>query len=651
MANIIGWAIKHSQCFVILLLSGLLTTHGLAQPRQLGLTQLRQQDSLRQLVQAASSFDTAYVNHLNSLALALRTDDPPQASGLFHTALKLARGLGYRPGIGHAQFGLGYCYRAANAYDSALYFTQQAIRTYTILGDSINKARGLYNLSGIYYEQGDYGQALAVNMDGLALTQARHDRKGQLFQLTQLGLTSTALGEYPAARQYLAQALDLAQTLHDAVGIGHAYGGLGDLNRAQAHWSLAGHYYAQAGASYRHVYNAIGMLPIELDMAEMMERQGGHDAALAAATRLLGRAQAAGTQGQLARAQLLLASVFNSLGRADSARRYAALSLAINRRKGLKQQARDAASMLAQASAQLALWPDAYRYQYLTGAYTDSLANEEARRRAAAFQLAYARSQQQSQIRLLVQHARLQAQQQELERLRARQEVAGMAALALLVLVLSGGLLWRYRRREASRLAALRTRIAADLHDEVGSMLTQISMQSTLLREGFYAPDQQQVYLDQMSEASRRAARQMNDAVWSIDARYDSAASLLDRLRDHAHEVLPPAGIELDFWVEPTLGGAVVPLATRQALYFIYKEALHNVVKHAQAHQVHVRLRVVGRRLELEVRDDGRGMSKTNRSSGQGLPNMRMRATAVGGALSFSDTRPGVSILAQLPLR
>lgn len=212
-------------------------------------------------------------------------------------------------------------------------------------------------------------------------------------------------------------------------------------------------------------------------------------------------------------------------------------------------------------------------------------------------------------------------------------------------------LLWRYRRREARRQEALRTRIAADLHDEVGSMLTQISMQSTLLREGHYAPAQQQTYLDQMADASRRAARQMSDAVWSIDARYDSAASLLDRLRDHAHEVLPPAGLEVDFGAEAAVATVAVPLATRQALYSIYKEALHNVVKHAQAQQVQVRLGLPGGQLELVIRDDGRGTTAASRPGGQGLPNMRMRAQAVGGTVQVEAGGPGLGLVVRLPLR
>ena len=174
-------------------------------------------------------------------------------------------------------------------------------------------------------------------------------------------------------------------------------------------------------------------------------------------------------------------------------------------------------------------------------------------------------------------------------------------------------------------------------------------MQSTLLREGRYAPAQQQVYLDQMADASRRAARQMSDAVWSIDARYGSATSLLARLRDHAHEVLPPAGLELDFTAEPAVATMPLPLAIRQALHYIYKEALHNVIKYAQARQV--RLRLLGQQLELLVYDDGRGLPPAGRRGGQGLPNMHMRAKAAGGAVILTAVAPGTSVLVHLPMR
>jgi signal transduction histidine kinase len=608
-------------------------------------------DSIGRLLLAEPRPDTLRVRRLNTLSFLLRTNEALQAQRFAQQALALAQQLRDSKGLVEAHFNLGYCYRARNQYDSAIYHSEKALTLSARTGNRYTQTRAYYNLARIYTEQGNYAAALGPSLDGLALARAIHNPRAELFQLVQAGRIELALGEYAAARAHVVEARRLIPAAHDPLGTGYVHSALGDISRQQGQWLAARRYYAQAAASYGQVYNVRGLLPIQLSQAEMTDRLGDHLAARRTANKLLQRAKSTGTPEQVAQATLLLAQTWLATSRLDSARHYATLSLATARPAHLRLAARDAALVLAQASDQLGQGHAAYRYQALAGAYADSITGEDTRRRVAALEAQAARSQQQTQVRLLRQRARLQAQTLELERLRNRQQVAALAALVAVVLAVASYLFWHYRRREARRQEALRTRIAADLHDEVGSMLTQISMQSTLLREGNYAPAQQQVYLDQMSEASRRAARQMSDAVWSIDSRYDSAASLLDRLRDHAHEVLSPAQVELDFGADEGIVTTTLPLATRQALYYIYKEALHNVVKHAQAQQVQVRVRLVAGQIQLEVRDDGRGLAQANHSGGQGLRNMRMRTLAIGGAITVDAAAPGTSIIVRLPLR
>lgn len=607
-------------------------------------------DSIERLLAAQPQPDTQRVSRLNALAFLLRTNEAGQAERLARQSLRLARRLRFDKGLTEAYFNMGYLLRTYSQYDSAIYYSQQALAASVRTGNRYTQTRAYYNLARIFTEQGNYAAALGPSLDGLALARTLPNPRAQMFQLIQAGRIELSLGESAAALAHVRDAQRLATTVGDPLGSGYVDCALGDISREQGQWLAARTYYAQAAASYSKVYNARGLLPVELNQAEMTDRLGDHLAARRAATSLLRRAQATGTPEQLAQTTLLLAQTWLATALPDSARRYAARSLATARLAHLRPVVRDAALVLAQANDQLGQGHLAYHYQSLAGAYADSITGEDTSRRVAALEAQAARSQQQVQVRLLQQRARLQAQNLELERLRNRQQLAGLVALAVAGLALAGYLLWRYRQREARRQEALRTRIAADLHDEVGSMLTQISMQSNLLREGGYAPAQQQTYLDQMAEASRRAARQMSDAVWSIDARYDSAASLLDRLRDHAHEVLPPAGVELDFAAAADIEATAVPLATRQALYYIYKEALHNVVKHAQARQVQVRVRLTGRALELAIRDDGQGTVAASRPGGQGLPNMRMRAQAVGGTLHLAPEGPGLGLVVRLPL-
>ena len=325
-----------------------------------------------------------------------------------------------------------------------------------------------------------------------------------------------------------------------------------------------------------------------------------------------------------------------------SARRAAALF----HRLGEPDQ--EAVALLLQADALAALHrPEAYDTLRRYTALRDTLLDQQRLEAVATAQARFDQAAQQNRIRVLEQQQRIADLETAQRTLRNRVLLGGAATVSLLLAALGR---WAYRRRQAARDAALRTRLAADLHDDVGGLLTQISLESALLEEGRYAPAQQQARLHRVAEASRTAARQMRDVVWSVDARNDSFASLLDQMHDYAHEVLAPAGIELSFEADPALKARPLGPLARQSVYLIFKEALHNVAKHAQAGEVRVSLRPAAAGLRLEVRDNGRGRPAGEPTGGQGLRNMRMRAEAVGGRVHYDDAGPGFGLVAVLPV-
>jgi len=231
------------------------------------------------------------------------------------------------------------------------------------------------------------------------------------------------------------------------------------------------------------------------------------------------------------------------------------------------------------------------------------------------------------------------------------------AALTALLMTAAAGGVYRWqqrrgRRREQGLQAehALRQRIAADLHDDVGNLLTQISMHSDLLRETPHSPAQTRDRLDALAAASRQAAQQMSDVVWSLDAGPLRLSQLLDRMRDHAQEVLPPAGLDVQFRVPADLPDPALAPALRHNFYLIYKEALHNVVKHARATTVTVQLAAAAGGLALTVADDGRGHDGRPRPGGRGLANMQARARAVGGTVRYEPWATGFAVVVAVPL-
>ena len=610
-------------------------------------------DSLDRLLAVERGADTLRVVRLNTLAFVLRTNEPLHSLALARQALALAQRLRFARGLVEAHFNIGYNCRVRSRYDSAIYHSRQALVWSTRTHNPYNQTRAYYNLARSYTEQGDYAAALGPSLDGLTLAHAIHNSRAEALQLVQACRIGLGLGEYDSARAYVEKARRLLPAAHDPLCTGFVYQAFGDISRQKGQWQAAHRFYTQARAALLPVYNARGLLPIELNMAEMTERLGDYPAARRAGQWLLARARAAGPPEPVAQAALLLARTWLPT-RPDSARRYAALSLATAAPHHLRPTAYEAAQVLALAADQLGQGHIAYRYQLLATAYADTLSGEDTRRRLAAVQARAARSRTQAQLSLLQQQVRLRRQQQELERLEARQQQLGTLGAAVGLVLLGGGLFWQYRRRVARRQgtrdAALRQRLADDLHDDVGSLLTQISLQTDLLREAPAAPAQTLARLERLSDTSRRAARQMADVVWGLHASSAEMPEVLMHMRDHAHEVLAPRALAVDFAVTAAAATLRPNLATCQTVYLIFKEALHNVVKHAQgATLVIVRVSLDAGQLCLSVRDNAPGPAVAARPGGHGLANMRRRAEAVGGALHHVAEPTGFGVVACLP--
>ncbi len=216
----------------------------------------------------------------------------------------------------------------------------------------------------------------------------------------------------------------------------------------------------------------------------------------------------------------------------------------------------------------------------------------------------------------------------------------------VLLSVLAGGAVvwgaWRARLQRVRELEQVRIRLAADLHDEVGAWLTRVSMYAELARTGGYSAERQQQQLDRITDASRQAIATMSDVVWAVDARNDRLGDLIGRMQDLAQALLTPANRTYTFQQNSLDPERLLPPAVRQNLFLIYKEALHNVVRHSAA--AHVRV-FIGYHpdgtFHLEIADDGPAKIPATPGSGQGLRNMQLRASALKNATLTVEKRAG----------
>ena len=196
----------------------------------------------------------------------------------------------------------------------------------------------------------------------------------------------------------------------------------------------------------------------------------------------------------------------------------------------------------------------------------------------------------------------------------------------------------RYRLEERLRMERLRTQLASDLHDEVSGLLAGISLQSELLRAQVKDRHIDQK-LQHIRQASQRAMSKMSDVIWSIDSRRDRLSELINRMEEHADEVLLPLEVRYDLKTFHLDTDGPIPATIRQNIYFIYKEAINNVAKHANASKVDIWMGNNGQQFELRIQDDGDGLNHEDengkRRKGQGLANLRMRAQRLGAEIDI----------------
>jgi ligand-binding sensor domain-containing protein/two-component sensor histidine kinase len=206
----------------------------------------------------------------------------------------------------------------------------------------------------------------------------------------------------------------------------------------------------------------------------------------------------------------------------------------------------------------------------------------------------------------------------------------------LLVFLMIIGLIYsiyRYRLNRLLELERMRIRIASDLHDDIGSTLTKIAVNSEIIQT---TVEKRKVLETsrKIGDMSREIITTLSDVVWSIDTRNDSVGDLIDRMRDFIDTVFPPGSIQIDFQTRGLHFQQKIDQTLRQNIYLIFKEAVNNAAKHSKADIIHIHLTNGEGKFRMEIADNGIGMDLNQDHPGHhGLENMKLRAARIGGDL------------------
>ncbi len=207
--------------------------------------------------------------------------------------------------------------------------------------------------------------------------------------------------------------------------------------------------------------------------------------------------------------------------------------------------------------------------------------------------------------------------------------------------ILTLAFIHKTRVRRLVEIEQVRTRIAADLHDDIGASLSRISLLSEVAKRGGAAGSGEA--LGQIGDIARDLSRRTREIVWSMNPRFDDLDSFVVRLRETAGEILDDRGVA---WaLEAPAPGKATYLRpeVRRHLLLVYRESLLNVARHANAEEVSLVVRLSAGKLHGEIRDDGIGfdLDRSVRGSGSGLRNIGARIAELGGRFEVSSSEAG----------
>ncbi len=209
---------------------------------------------------------------------------------------------------------------------------------------------------------------------------------------------------------------------------------------------------------------------------------------------------------------------------------------------------------------------------------------------------------------------------------------------------------YQFRLKQALKLQAIRDRIASDLHDEVGSNLSNIYIFSNVAQQKATANDKTAPLLQKIMDYTQQSMEAMNDIVWMINTRNDRFENIIIRMRTLAAELAETSDCQLQMSFDESLNNVKLNMEERKNFYLIYKEAINNLAKYAGCKNVWVNMSLRQNTVTLTIRDNGRGFDVVNTSTGNGLFNMKKRVEFLNGTFKV-DSKIGEGTTLQLSFK
>jgi signal transduction histidine kinase len=213
--------------------------------------------------------------------------------------------------------------------------------------------------------------------------------------------------------------------------------------------------------------------------------------------------------------------------------------------------------------------------------------------------------------------------------------------LCFISLFLISYLFYYIRLRQVMKIQDVRNKISRDLHDEIGSALSSISIYSEVVKRltEDKVPEASNV-ISNISESSRTAMDNMSDIVWAINPENDKFMHVFERINIFSSQLFEAKNIQSHIDIAPSVNEIKLTAIQRKNIYLIFKEAINNIAKYSRASNCYIVAEIKDKNIQIVIKDDGVGFENTAKSlGGNGMLNMKLRADEINGMLAINSIK------------
>ncbi len=198
--------------------------------------------------------------------------------------------------------------------------------------------------------------------------------------------------------------------------------------------------------------------------------------------------------------------------------------------------------------------------------------------------------------------------------------------------------LYLNRKKQQEKQLQIRTKIASDLHDDVGSTLSSISIMSDLLQSRLNDSPNAEEMLRKIGKNARNMLESMDDIIWSVNPQNDDFNNIIVRIREYAVTLFEPLDIKFTIEIPENIGSLQVPMDVRRNLFLIAKEAMNNAAKYSRCTETIIGFDYSHSVLKMTITDNGKGFDTSKDYGRNGLRNMQYRGDKIGGKVTIRST-------------